>query len=75
VPIKRRVSLPVLSLSDQRLSAKTSSEGWRLCLRPNKEFSLYGPWGTGHYPARPGFSSFLLLLSFEPNLYLFIGLC
>jgi hypothetical protein len=29
------VSLPVLSLSDQRLSAKASSEGWRLCLRPN----------------------------------------
>jgi hypothetical protein len=27
VPIKRRVSQPVLSLSDQRLSAKTSSEG------------------------------------------------
>jgi hypothetical protein len=37
VPIKRRVSLPVLSLSDQRLTAKTSSEGWRLCLRPNME--------------------------------------
>jgi hypothetical protein len=33
--IERRVSLPVLSLSDQRLSAKASSEGWRLCLRPN----------------------------------------
>jgi hypothetical protein len=33
--MERRVSLPVLSLSDQRLSAKASSEGWRLCLRPN----------------------------------------
>jgi hypothetical protein len=41
-----------------------------------EEFSLYGPWGTGHCPvvhrtvrcARPGFSSvfFFLLLSFEP---------
>ena len=29
------MSLPILSLSDQRLSAKASSEGWRLCLRPN----------------------------------------
>jgi hypothetical protein len=33
--MKRRVSLPVLSLSDQRLQRKASSEGWRLCLRPN----------------------------------------
>jgi chromosome segregation ATPase len=31
------VSLPALSLSDQRLSAKTSSEGWRLCLCPNND--------------------------------------
>jgi hypothetical protein len=33
--MKRRVSLPVLSLSDQRLRRKATSEGWRLCLRPN----------------------------------------
>jgi hypothetical protein len=31
------VSLPVLSLPDQRISAKASSEGWRLCLRPNRQ--------------------------------------
>jgi hypothetical protein len=34
------VSLPVLSLSDQRLSAKASSEGWRLCLRPNNRVQI-----------------------------------
>jgi hypothetical protein len=34
VPIKRRVSLPVLSVRPAA-AAKTSSEGWRLCLRPN----------------------------------------
>jgi hypothetical protein len=31
---KRRVSLPVLSVGPAD-AAKTSSEGWRLCLRPN----------------------------------------
>src|SRR5688572_27072073 len=29
-------------LSDQRLSAKTSSEGWRLCLRPNSHHQYAG---------------------------------
>jgi hypothetical protein len=33
--MKRRVSLPVLSSSNQRLQRKATSEGWRLCLRPN----------------------------------------
>jgi hypothetical protein len=37
------VSLPVLSLSEQRLSAKASSEGWCLCLRPNTQSSTLGP--------------------------------
>jgi hypothetical protein len=36
--MKRRVSLPVLSLSDQRLQRKATNEGWRLCLRPNTWF-------------------------------------
>jgi hypothetical protein len=42
-----------------------------------EEFSLYGPWGTGHCPVRQTrvlfgfFCSFLL----NPNLDLFIGLC
>jgi hypothetical protein len=34
VPIKRRVSLPVVSVRPAA-AAKTLSEGWRLCLRPN----------------------------------------
>jgi hypothetical protein len=34
------VSLPALSLSDHPLSAEASSEGWRLCLRPNRPNSL-----------------------------------
>jgi hypothetical protein len=36
--MKRRVSLPVLSSSNQRLQRKATSEGWRLCLRPNRVF-------------------------------------
>jgi hypothetical protein len=56
--------------------------------RPQKsegeEFSLYGPWGTGHCPVvhrtvrcdRPGFSSVSFApFVLNPNLYLFIGLC
>jgi hypothetical protein len=39
VPIKRRVSLPVLSVRPAA-AAKTSSEGWRLCLRPNNIHKL-----------------------------------
>jgi hypothetical protein len=49
---ERRVSLPVLSLSDQRLSAKASSEGWRLSLRPNTDhmsLSLYRPYHFSPY--------------------------
>ena len=44
--MERRVSLPVLSLSDQRLSAKASSEGWRLCLRPNTSFASVGTFSN-----------------------------
>jgi hypothetical protein len=42
------VSLPVLSLSDQRLSAKASSEGWRLCLRPNKIMDAHDQDTSSH---------------------------
>jgi hypothetical protein len=38
--MKRRVSLPVLSSSNQRLQRETTSEGWRLCLRPNNVFNF-----------------------------------
>jgi hypothetical protein len=49
-----------------------------------EEFSMYGPWGTGHCPvahrtiqcARLGFSSVSFAPFFlNPNLDLFIGLC
>jgi hypothetical protein len=33
--VLRRVSLPALSSSNRRLQRETTSEGWRLCLRPN----------------------------------------
>jgi hypothetical protein len=39
VPIKRRVSLPVLSVRPVA-AAKTSSEGWRLCLHPNNKLNV-----------------------------------
>jgi hypothetical protein len=42
--MKRRVSLPVLSSSNQRLQRETTSEGWRLCLRPNNDIvASYSP--------------------------------
>jgi hypothetical protein len=41
------------------------------------EFSLYGPWGTGHCPVRQTRVLFGFFCSFvlNPNLDLFIGLC
>jgi hypothetical protein len=41
--MKRRVSLPVLSSSIQRLQRETTSEGWRLCLRPNTVVASSAP--------------------------------
>jgi hypothetical protein len=42
-----------------------------------EEFSLYGPWGTGHCPVRQTRVLFGFLCSFllNPNFDLFIGLC
>jgi hypothetical protein len=48
--MKRRVSLPVLSLTDQRLQRKATSEGWRLCLRPNMRHSTEGKNGLPSLP-------------------------
>jgi hypothetical protein len=41
------------------------------------EFSLYGPWCTGHYPVRQTMVLFSFFCSFHlnPNFDLFIGLC
>jgi hypothetical protein len=75
-PLKSTVAL------DSRCSGVTPDSpvnysGAALQKPEGEEFSLYGPWCTGHCPVRQTRVLFYFFCSFvlNPNLDLFIGLC
>jgi hypothetical protein len=72
-PLESTVAL-LSHCSAGALDSPVNYSGAALQKPEGEEFSLYGPWSTGHCPvahrtvwcARPGSLRFLLLLSFEP---------
>jgi hypothetical protein len=75
--MKRRVSLPVLSSSNQRLQRKATSEGWRLCLRPNRDGNQGLVKGLGKIAISPdhSISNVFLVDSLDYNLISVSQLC